>query len=79
MPYGGHPITQVRPELIGDDEYDGLAGTMCQRNGLCTLTWGKALDVAMFRMQWALAGEETQEKDKAEDGKKEERRRRTHD
>lgn len=72
MPYGGHPITRVRPNLIGDDEYDGLAGTMCQRNGLCTLEWGRAFDVAMFRMQWALAGEETVEKDKADDSKKEE-------
>jgi hypothetical protein len=71
MPYAGHPITQVRPELIGDDEYDGLAGTMCQRNGLCTLEWGRAFDVALFRMQWALAGEETEDKDKADDGKKE--------
>ncbi len=70
MPYGGHPITKVRPELIGDDEYDGLAGTMCQRNGLCTLEWGKAFDVAMFRMELAFA--EAEEKNKAEDGKKEE-------
>jgi hypothetical protein len=72
MPYGGHPITRVRPELIGDDEYDGLAGTMCQRNGLCTLEWGMAFDVAMFRMEQALAGADDEEKDKAKDGKKDE-------
>ena len=72
QPYGGHPITQVRPNLIGDDEYDGLAGTMCQRNGLCTLEWGRAFDVAMFRMEWALAVEDTEDKDKTEGDKKDE-------
>lgn len=70
MPYAGHPITRVRSNLIGDDEYDGLAGTMCQRNGMCTLECGRAFDVAMFRMEWALANKDAEDKDK-DDGKKE--------
>lgn len=58
LPYGGHPMTQVNSLLIGDNEYDGLAGRTCQVNGLCTLSQGKAFDVAMFRMQLALMGDE---------------------
>ncbi len=72
LPYGGHPITQVQSGLMGDNEYDGLAGTSCQRNGLCTLAWGRAFDVALFRMEWALANDETEGKDKAEGQKKKE-------
>ncbi|MHC4117064.1 MAG: zinc-dependent metalloprotease [Planctomycetota bacterium] len=63
--YGGHPATQVDPALIGDDEYDGLAGRTSQVNGLCTLTQGKAFDVAMFRMFLALMAEEDED-DKAD-------------
>ena len=58
QPYGGHPITQVDSVLIGDDEYDGLAGRTSQVNGCCTLTKGKAFDVAMFRMYMSLAANE---------------------
>ncbi len=56
--YGGHPITQVDTALIGDDEYDGLAGRTSQVNGMCTLTHGKAFDVAMFRMYMSLMADE---------------------
>ena len=58
LPYGGHSMTQVDPVLIGDNEYDGLAGRTCQVNGLCTLSQGKAFDVAMFRMHLALMSDE---------------------
>ncbi len=68
LPYGGHPITRVNTDLIGDDEYDGLVGRTSQLNGLCTLAHGKAFDVAMFRMQLALMGDEDEE----ESGKDEE-------
>ncbi len=72
LPYGGHLAAQVQTELIGDDEYDGLADTLCQRNGLCTLAWGKAFDVAMFRMNLALAGgKQEKEENKGEKKKKE--------
>lgn len=77
--YGGHPITQVDSTLIGDDEYDGLAGRTSQLNGLCTLTQGKAFDVAMFRMYMSLIAEEGKEEEngekKEEDKEKEEEKK----
>ncbi len=72
LPYGGHPITQVNSELIGDDEYDGLAGRTSQVNGLCTLSHGKAFDVAMFRMNMALMAGQEDEDEKDKDKEKEE-------
>ena len=72
LPYGGHPITQVNSDLIGDDEYDGLAGRTSQVNGLCTLSQGKAFDVAMFRMNLALMAGEADEDEKDKDKEKEE-------
>ncbi len=71
LPYGGHPITQVDSVLIGDDEYDGLIGRTSQVNGLCTLSRGKAYDVAMFRMHLALMADEEDEGDEGEDKEKE--------
>ena len=73
LPYGGHPITQVDSVLIGDDEYDGLIGRTSQVNGMCTLTRGKAYDVAMFRMHLALMADEEDEDegDEEEDKEKE--------
>jgi len=70
LPYGGHPITRVDSGLIGDDEYDGLVGRTSQLNGLCTLAHGKAFDVAVFKMQLALLGEEADEEEE-ENGKEE--------
>jgi len=71
LPYGGHPMTQVSADLIGDDEYDGLAGRTSQINGLCTLARGKGFDVAVFRMHMALMAEEADEdEDKQDDDKK---------
>lgn len=49
--YGGHPAGNVDPSLLGDDEYDGLAGRVSQMNGLCMLGTGKAVQVAALRMQ----------------------------
>ena len=60
-------MTQVNPDLIGDDEYDGLIGRTSQVNGLCTLTRGKAFDVAMFRMNLALMDDEGQEGDEQDE------------
>lgn len=54
-PYAGHPATRVQGDLIGDDEYDGLAGRTCQLNGGCTLARGRAFDVTMFRLLDTLA------------------------
>ena len=71
LPYGGHPITQVNPELIGDDEYDGLVGRTSQVNGLCTLTRGKAFDVATFRMHLAMLADQPDKEDDEKDEDKE--------
>ncbi|MBN2182447.1 MAG: zinc-dependent metalloprotease [Sedimentisphaerales bacterium] len=77
MPYGGHPMAQVNPELIGDDEFDGLIGRTSQVNGLCSLSQGMAFDVALFRMQLAMMANEDDEKDdekkKDDEEKKEEK------
>jgi hypothetical protein len=74
LPYGGHPLTRACPHLIGDDEYDGLAGRTSQVNGLCTLTRGKAFDVAMFRMhQILMADEADEDADKKDDDKDKEK------
>ncbi len=53
-PYGGHALTKSDPVLMGKNEHDGLADRTCQVNGMCTLTEGKAFDVAMFRMMYAM-------------------------
>lgn len=72
LPHGGHPMTRVDTDLIGDDEYDGLVGRTSQLNGLCTLAHGKAFDVAMFRMQLALMSEEANKEENDKEKEKEE-------
>jgi hypothetical protein len=71
LPYGGHPFTRVNTDLIGDDEYDGLAGRTSQINGLCTLARGKGFDVAVFRMHMDLMAEDEDEDDNKKDKDKE--------
>jgi len=48
--YGGHASGQADPTLIGDDQYDGLAGRLSQTNGLCMVGRGKSVQIAMFNM-----------------------------
>ena len=79
LPYGGHPITQVNSDLIGDDEYDGLAGRTSQLNGMCTLSQGMAFDVAMFRMNMALLAGEADEDEENKDKEKEEEKEKNKD
>jgi hypothetical protein len=71
LPYGGHPFTRINADLIGDDEYDGLAGRTSQINGLCTLARGKGFDVAVFRMHMDLMAEDEDEDDNKKDKDKE--------
>ena len=75
--YGGHPIMNSNSDLIGDDEYDGLAGRGSQINGMCSLASGKAFDVALFRMQLAIAADEDEHKDgdKKDDEKKHDKKK----
>ena len=61
LPFGGHPFAHVDSSLIGDDAYDGLVGRTSQINGMCTLSQGMALDVAMFRMEMAMMADEQNE------------------
>lgn len=76
LPYGGHPMTRVNPDLIGDDEFDGLIGRTSQVNGLCTFSQGMAFDVALFRMQLAMMpadANESDEKKNEDEGEKDEK------
>lgn len=54
LAYGGHPVASADPSLMGDDEYDGLAGRVSQMNGLCMASTGKAMDLAVARMSWEM-------------------------
>ncbi|MBN2375106.1 MAG: zinc-dependent metalloprotease [Sedimentisphaerales bacterium] len=63
LPYAGHPMLNADPTMIGDDEYDGLANRSSQINGMCTLSRGKAFDVAIFRMNYELANTDDDDKD----------------
>ena len=75
-PYGGHPLSQTETGLIGNAEYDGLAGRNCQINGMCRLAEGMALDVALFRMQAVLADQlaaDSEDKDDSKGDKKDEK------
>jgi hypothetical protein len=67
LPYGGHPMTRVNPDLIGDDEFDGLIGRTSQVNGLCTFSHGMAFDVALFRMQLAMMTSDVNDSDEKKD------------
>jgi hypothetical protein len=74
QPMAGYGMAQADPNLLGDDEYDGLYGRVSQKNGLCMAASGLQLDLALARMNWALAllADEAaeEEKDKAEKAKK---------
>ncbi|MDY7108381.1 MAG: zinc-dependent metalloprotease [Planctomycetota bacterium] len=48
--FAGHPVGRVDATLMGDDEYDGLAGRVSQINGHCNCAMMKTLDLALFRM-----------------------------
>lgn len=74
QPMAGFGMAQADSSLLGDDEYDGLYGQISQKNGLCMAASGLQLDLALARMNWALAllADEVaaEEKDKAEKAKK---------
>ncbi|GJM18569.1 MAG: hypothetical protein DHS20C14_07820 [Phycisphaeraceae bacterium] len=48
--FGAHPALSADPTLLGDDEYDGLAGRISQVNGMCRAADGMAMGMAMMRM-----------------------------
>lgn len=47
---GGHAVGHMDTDLIGDDEFDGLAHRGSQLNGLCMAADFKAMDLALARM-----------------------------
>ena len=54
--YGGRGISSESTMMIGDDEFDGLAGRTSQVSGMCQAATGKALDLAMMRMNLSMVG-----------------------
>ena len=55
QPYAGFSMAAADSSLIGDDEFDGLIGQISQKNGLCMAANARSLDLAVARMDWALA------------------------
>lgn len=54
LPYGGHPLATIKPQLMGDNEFDGLGGRISQINGLCRAADYRALDMALMRFNFEL-------------------------
>lgn len=52
--YGGQGISDESAMMIGDDEFDGLGGRTSQVSGMCQAATGKALDLAMMRMNLSM-------------------------
>lgn len=72
QPMAGFKMAQADPTLIGDDEFDGLFGSISQKNGLCMAASGRSLDLALARMDWALslmADTEKEDEESEEAGK----------
>ncbi|KAA5543748.1 DUF5117 domain-containing protein [Roseiconus nitratireducens] len=67
QPYAGYSLASTDPSLLGDEEYDGLLGHLSQKNGMCMAADARSLDLALARMDWALALMD----DKPEQAKKE--------
>ncbi|MEL6105644.1 MAG: zinc-dependent metalloprotease [Planctomycetota bacterium] len=54
-PFAGYRMAAADASLLGDDEYDGLIGQISQKNGLCMAAGARSIDLALARMDWALA------------------------
>ncbi|WP_390621493.1 zinc-dependent metalloprotease [Rubripirellula reticaptiva] len=71
-PMAGFAMAAADPTLMGDDEYDGLFGSISQKNGLCMAASGRSIDLAFARMDWGLtllADEVVAKKKKEEEDK----------
>lgn len=71
-PYAGHALANVDPQMIGDDEFDGLVGRTSQINGMCLAGEGLSFDLAIMRMSMAMLQADAQEGDAKKDEKKKE-------
>jgi len=68
QPMAGYEMAGADPSLLGDDEFDGLYGSISQKNGLCMAASGRSLDLALTRMNWALTlSDKGQEQDNNSD------------
>ena len=65
--FSGHPAANINTTLLGDDQYDGLAGRVSQVNGACMHAMVKSLDVALFRLGPELFAELARGEDEDED------------
>ena len=72
-PYAGYAMASADASLMGDDEFDGLIGRLSQKNGMCMAANARSIDLALARMDWALALMD--EKDDEEEEKKEEKKK----
>jgi len=52
--FGGNGVSVETSGLMGDDQFDGLAGRASQISGMCRAATGKALDLAMMRMHLSM-------------------------
>ena len=72
-PMAGYKMAGADSALLGDEEYDGLYGSISQKNGLCMAASGRSMDLAFARMDWALTlmsdkESKKKEKEEAKDG-----------
>ena len=75
QPLAGHGLASADPSLLGDDEFDGLYGSISQKNGLCLAAGGRRMDLALTRMNWALALLEDEKLDAKKKKKKEDEKK----
>ncbi|HBS28121.1 MAG TPA: hypothetical protein DEB06_01425 [Phycisphaerales bacterium] len=54
--FGGHPAAMVDPTLMGDDEFDGLAGRVSQTNGMCLMAQGRAIEMGLMGISMDVLG-----------------------
>lgn len=54
--HASHGMHDESTMMIGDDEFDGLGGRASQVSGMCHAATGKALDLAMMRMNLSMVG-----------------------
>ena len=71
-PFAGFRMAAADASLLGDDEYDGLLGQLSQKNGFCMAAGARSIDLALARMDWALALMDDKSDAKKEDGKDDE-------
>ena len=63
-PMAGFKMANADPTLMGDQEFDGLFGSISQKNGLCMAASGRSIDLAFARMDWGLTLMSAEEQEK---------------